>query len=181
MGGKKRNEGYFDGNKFAQDLGALLDGLPSESNRQQVVSQLQTLIQFLSDLKGRLAAIPTLEEATGARKAIDELASLFAQAKSNPVLGAAVGVSKARQRPKPPPVTSEEIDRAKLMMTRFESLPIDQLRTAVNDLSSRDLRAVASALGIRSSQRTSHAALAHQIATKISNTRGYRNLRDGVD
>jgi hypothetical protein len=139
------------------------------------------LIQFLSNLKERFAAIPTRDDATGARKALDELASLFAQAKSNPVLGAAVGVSPARQRAKSSPVTSEEVDRAKLVMAQFESLPTDQLRAAVSELSGRDLKAVGNVLGIRSTQRTSHAALAHQIATKITNTRGYRNLRDGIE
>jgi hypothetical protein len=66
-----------------------------------------------------------------------------------------------------------------LAIERFESLPIDQLRTALSELSGRDLKAVASLLGIRSSQRTSHDALSHQIATKITNTRGYLSLRDG--
>ena len=181
MGGKKRSGGFFDGHKFAQKLGALIDELPSESSRQQVMSQLQALIQFLSDLKGRLAAIPTRDDATAARKALDELASLFAQAKSNPVLGAAVGVSTARQRAKPPTITSQEIDQAKSTIARFELLPIDQLRASLSGLSARDLKAVASILGIRSTQSTSRDSLSHQIATKITNTRGYRSLRDGTE
>ena len=52
---------------------------------------------------------------------------------------------------------------------------------ALNELSARDLKAVASVMGVRSNQRTSRDALAHQIATKITNTRGYRSLRDGAE
>jgi hypothetical protein len=181
MGGKKRGGGFFDGDKFAQNLGALLDELPSESSRQQVVSQLEALIQFLSDLKARLALIPTREDAGAARKALDELAYLFAQAKSNSVLGAAVGIRTARQRAKPQTITSEEIEEAKSAIARFESLPTDQLRGSLSELSGRDLKAVANILGIRSTQRTSRDSLSHQIATKISNTRGYRSLRDGTE
>jgi hypothetical protein len=181
MNGKKRSGGVFDGQKFTRKLAALLDDLPSESSKQQVISQLQALIQFLSDLKERLAAIPTRDDATGARKALDELASLFVQAKSSPVLGIAVGVSTTRQREKQPSITSEEIDQAKSMVGRLESLPIDQLRASLSGLSARDLKGVASILGIRSTQRTSRESLSHQIATKISNTRGYRSLRDGTE
>jgi hypothetical protein len=178
---KKSRRDFFDAQKFAQTLGALIDTLPSEASRQRVVSQLELLIQFLTDLKGRLAAIPTQEDAIRVREALDDLAALFTQAKSNPVLGTAIGVSMAPQRAKPPTITAEEVERAKLVIARFEPLPIDQLRASLAEMSARDLKAVANVLGIRSTQRTSHDALSHQIATKITNTRGYRSLRDGAE
>jgi hypothetical protein len=181
MAEKKPRREFFDATKFVQSLGTLIDALPSEESRQQVVSQLEALIGFLSDLKGRLAAVPTQGDAIGARKALDEVASLFAQVKSNPILSGAIGISTRPQRTKQSTTTTEDIDRAKVAIARFESLPIDQLRTSLSELSARELKAIGNVLGIRSTQRTSHESLSHQIATKITNTRGYRSLRDGTE
>src|SRR5262249_18286365 len=138
MAVKTRRKDLFDAQKFTRSLGALVDALPSEADRQQVLSQLETLIQFLVDLKDRIAAIPTREDASSTSAALDNLALLFAQVKSNPILGAAVGVSTATQRPRPAAITSEEIERAKLAIVHFESLPIDRLRVSLNELSARD-------------------------------------------
>jgi hypothetical protein len=171
----------FDSAKFAQRLGELVDALPSEANRQQIAQQLETLIEFLSGLRERLASIPTQEDAKAVRAALDQLGLLFTQMKSSPILSAAVGMSVASSRPTVPIANPEDIQNAKLAVARLESLPIDQLRVALGQMSSRELKAMAKSIGVRSTQRTSQEALAHQIATKITNTRGYRSLRDGND
>jgi hypothetical protein len=141
---------------------------------------LEALIQFLSELKTRLESIPTYQDAGAARTAVDGLTELFAEAKSNPMLGAAIGIKPAAPRQRPPTITSEEIGRAKSAIARFESLPIDEIRTALDEMSVRDLQGVANAIGIRT-QRLGRETLAHQVATKITNTRGYRSLRDGTN
>jgi hypothetical protein len=179
MTAKKRGA-FFEAEKFTQCLGGVIDALPSDADKQQVVSQLEALIHFLSDLKTRLESIPTHQDAAAARMAVDKLTTLFAEAKSNPVLGAAIGIKAAEARQKPPTVTSEEIGRAKSAIARFESLPIDELRSALDKMSVRDLQGVANAIGIRTA-RTARETLAHQVATKITNTRGYRSLRDGTN
>ena len=48
MAGKKGRRDFFDTQKFAQSLGALIDALPSEANRQQVASRLEILVQHLA-------------------------------------------------------------------------------------------------------------------------------------
>src|SRR5260370_19529829 len=154
MAKKKGSSAFFQAEKFSQSLGGLIDALPSESDRQQVVSQLQILIQFLTTLKTRLETIPTQQDAGAARTAIDKLASLFAEARSNPIIGAAVGIRSTARRSKPPAITSEDIDRAKSAIARFQSLPIYQIRSALDRMSVRDLQAVAKAMGIRTGQRT---------------------------
>jgi hypothetical protein len=111
--------------------------------------------------------------------AIEGLTDLFAEAKSNPLLGAAMNIKPAYPRQKSPTTTSEETNRAKSVIARFESLPIDEIRTALNEMSVRDLQGVANAIGIRP-QRIGRETLAQQVATKITNTRGYRSLRDGT-
>ena len=49
MATQKRGSAFFEAEKFTQRLGELVDALSSEADKQQVVSQLETLIRFLSD------------------------------------------------------------------------------------------------------------------------------------
>ncbi len=181
MGTKKNSKGFFQAQKFAQSVSALIDSLPSETDKQEVVSQLETLIRFLSDIKSHVEAVPSQQGSAAVRVAIDKLASLFEQAKSNPAIGAALGIRAALPRSKETAITPDELERARAQLARFESLPIDELRNVLSEMNARDLKALASAMGIRATQRTAHDALTHQVATKISNTRGYRSLRDGAE
>jgi hypothetical protein len=180
MATKKGRSALFEAQKFAKSLGELIDSLPSDAGKQQIASQLEALIQFLITLKSRLEKIPTQQEAEAARMAVNRLQSLFAEAKSNPVIGAAIGIRTTAPRQKPPTITSEEIESAKLAVARFGSLPIDEIRAALEEMSVRDLQVVANAIGVRTTQRTARESLVHQVATRITNTRGYRALRDGT-
>ena len=76
MAGKIGRKDLFDATKFAQRLGELVDALPSEASRQQTARQLETLIEFLSSLRDRLARIPTQEDAKAVRAALDQLGLL---------------------------------------------------------------------------------------------------------
>jgi len=44
----------------------------------------------------------------------------------------------------------------------------------------RELNGVAALVGIRATRRTSRDELVHQVATKISNFRGYQDLKGGA-
>jgi len=177
---RKSGGAFFQAEKFGKSLGELVDSLPTEANRQEIVSQLGALIQFLSTLKNRLEEIPTQQDAWAARAAIDRLQSLFTQAKSSPILGAALGVKATLPRQRPMAITPEEVERANLAISQFESLTSDELRAALDRMNARDLQAVANAMGMKTTARTAREALVHQVATKITNTRGYRSLRDGT-
>ena len=178
---RRRPSGFFKAQVFTRSFRTLLDSLPSEADRQRTASELDALIQFLTDLKERLTAIPSRDDAIGARAALDRLDAWFAAAKGNPIVAAAIGVKPTAARPKPVPLRSEAIERAKATLARFDPLPIDELRTALNQMAPRELQSVASVIGIRTTQRAAHDAVAHQIATKITNTRGYKSLKEGVD
>jgi hypothetical protein len=181
MATKKHDNTFFNAEKFTQRLGELVDALPSDADKQQAVSQLETLIRFLTDLKTRLEGIPSHQDAGAARAAVDKLRALFVEATSNPVLAAALGIKATEPRQKQPTITSEEVERAKSAVTQFDSLPIDEIRTALERMSVRELQSVANAIGVRATQRTARDTLVHQVATKIANTRGYRSLRDGAN
>jgi hypothetical protein len=177
----KKSGDFFKGLSFTKGLRALLDSLPSESERRQIDAQLQTLIDFLTDLRHRLSNIPSREDAAASRAAVDQLDALFAQAKSNPFLATALGVKVTASRRKPAPVSSDDISRARSTLARLQTLTLHEIRATLNPMARIELQAVASALGIRGTQRSTHESLVQQVATKITNTRGYRSLRDGAD
>lgn len=176
----KRRGAFFEVEKFAQCLKELVDAVPSEEDKQQIASQLETLIHFLNDLKTRLESIPTRQDCEAVRTAIDNLRVLFIEAKSNPVLSAALGIKAATPSPESPKVTSEETEHAKSMLAQISSLTIDEIRSALETMTASDLQSIATALGIRTT-RTARKHLVHHIVAKITNARGYRSLRDGVD
>jgi hypothetical protein len=177
---KRSRATFFEAEKFAKRLGELIDTLPTEEDRNRIASELDVLIQFLTTLKSHLQSVPTQQDALATRSAIDQLRSLFVHAKTNPFLASAFGIKAALPRPKAPAITPEEIERTNLAISKFDSLPIDELRSTLDKMSIRELKAVASAVGVRTSSRTAREALVQHVATKISNTRGYRSLRDGV-
>ena len=176
---KKSRNTFFDAEKFAKSLGDLVSTLPTEPDKERVTSQLDSLIQFLTTLKSNLEHIPTQQDALAVQTAVDTLKSLFSQAKANPIVATAFGLKSSLPRQRPPAITPEEADRATKVISRFEAMPIDELRATLDGMNARDLQAVANAIGMRTNCRTPREGLLHQIATKITNARGYRSLRDG--
>lgn len=178
---KRKSTAFFDAGKFAKSLSELIESLPSREAKEQIDSQLSELIQFINTLQSRVREIPTQQDAATTRIAIKSLENLFLQIKSNPILATATGSKAVSPRQKPLEISQEEIDRANITIARFDSLSIDQLRGALTETNLRELEAIASALGVRTSRRMAREAMVQQIATRITNTRGYRNLRDGTN
>jgi hypothetical protein len=171
---KRSRATFFEAEKFAKGLRELVDTLPTEQERNRIASELEVLIQFLTTLKSHLQGVPTQEDTLATRTAIDQLDSLFVRAKTNPFLASAFGIKSKPPRPKSPAITPEDIERANSAISKFD-------RSTLETMSMRDLQAVAGAVGVRTSSRTTREALVQHVATKITNTRGYRSLRDGTD
>ena len=151
---KRSRATFFEAEKFASRLRELVDTLPTEQDRTRIASELEVLIQFLGMLKSHLQSVPTQQDALATRNAIDQLVSLFVRAKTNPLLASAFGMESKPPRPKSPAITPDEIERANSAISKFDSLPIDQLRSTLEAMDTRDLQAVAGALGVRTSSRT---------------------------
>ena len=176
---RRGGKGSFDADGFVKQLARLVEQLPSAADKQRSAATLDAVIQFLADVKERIVSIPTEDEAKSTKLALDELSALFERAKANPLLAAAIGIRTPVPRTSNTLPSGEEIESAKRAIAQFDELPIDQLRLALENKSLSELKALAMELGVRSTQRTSHEGLSHQIATRITNTRGYRSLRNG--
>jgi hypothetical protein len=175
---------FFRAQKFTQSLRALLESLPSESEKQQIATELDLVIKFLTQVKESVGSLPSQESTGVLGSAIDRLDALFSRARASAPLAAALGLRRADHRAKSLPLTEADTERAKVLLERLEKLPIDELRASLEKTSEtapRDLQAIAALMGIRSTQRSSREALAHQIATKIANAQGYEALRRGTE
>ncbi len=183
MGSRKKSD-FFRAQSFTQSLRALVESLPSESEKQQITSDLDTVINFLNEVKQRVASLPSREGAGNVRSAVDSLDALFARARESAPLAAALGVRPAGRRVRPQPLTEVDSERAKTLLGQMEKLPMDEVRARLENASEtgpRDLQAIAAVMGIRATQRSNRETLVHQIASKIANIRGYETLRRGSD
>jgi DNA primase len=180
----KREGGYLDLKKFATRLRELTEGLPTGTEKAEIRKQFEEIIAFLNQAQRALDGLPTREETDGVRRAVEAFDELAIRAKASPFVAAAIGLVQPRTpRPKAAPLSAEENTRAQALLTQLQSLSIDEMRNHLSNnesVSSREVNAIAALVGIKATRRTSRDELAHQVATKISNFRGYQDLKGGA-
>jgi hypothetical protein len=166
---------------------SLADSLPSQEERRQASGDLETLIGFLRQVQEQLTSLPTMEETAGLREAVRRSEALLERAESDQALRTALGLRSsgggaAKLRAAQP--SAEDTARGQTIMAELESLPVDDIKSRLRDenrYSVAQLRGVAATAGIRSHRKLGRDALAHQIAMKIANFRGYQRLGGEVE
>lgn len=170
----------FKVKSFITGLRQTLGALPTELEKEEIQTSCTELIEFLSDLQKKLNSLPSAETMDGVRETVQRLEDLLTKAETNPTLAAAIGLRRPLSaRRSSTAVTEEEEAKAKKVLANFESLPIDGIRLQLSNersYSVRELRAIASAIGIRSTKNLDRVGLIHRITTKIANYRGYQSL-----
>jgi hypothetical protein len=165
--------------RLLRGLQAALESLPSEQEKQQLVASLDQLRAFIDELRESVVSIPTGEGMGDAKAALEKLEHVYVKAASSPWLAATIGISPKRKA-SARPLSDQEKEEGGRLAQRLENLPTEQVEAKLIDeeqYPARQLRAVAQAFGIRSTKGYSRESLAHQIAMKIANARGYRALR----
>ena len=166
---------------FLGNLRDLTGALPSQAEKETAKAQLQEIIDFMTQMQNALSSVPSREDTENIRHAIERLDDLRMRAKTNPVLAAALGIVATKvSRPTQPAVTPEERSKADALLRNLKDLPIDEMRRRLQSegtVTSRELQEVAKLVGIKGSRRMEREALVHQIVSKISNFRGYQELR----
>ena len=177
--GKSEKQHHKKLQSFLSNLDGLLDSLPSESDKQEVTSGFLKLIEFLTDLKTRLELLPSVEEVSTLRDVVQKIEQSMSRAENDPVLAAAFGLGSPRPRRSESRVSRPPSTETKTLLESLESLPVEEIQSKLqaNTYSLTILRSVASALGIGPAKELGRDALAHQIAMRIANSRGYQHLR----
>jgi hypothetical protein len=168
---------------FLSHLRGILDSLPSDAEKQEIDAALLKLIGFLSDVKARLELVPSAEEVSGLRVAAQRLEQALMSAESDPVLAGVFGLARPPARRRQSRAGGEEISEAgKAALEALQALSIDEIRSKLQSDSypMATLRSVASAVGLRPTKGLGREALAHQVAMRIANARGYERLRGEV-
>lgn len=177
-----RSENRYTGLRaFLGSLRDLTGALPSRAEKETAKAQLQEIIDFLAQMQNALSSVPSREDTENVEHAIERLDDLRMRARTNGALAAALGIVAPKvSRPTQPPVTPEERSKADALFRDLRELPIDEMRRLLQSegaVTSRELQEVAKLVGIKGSRRMEREALVHQIASKISNYRGYQELR----
>lgn len=164
-------------------LQTALESLPTEQEKQQLVDSLEQLRSFIDELGKSVASIPTAETMADARTALERLERVYVKANTSPWLAATIGGRPgSKRRSDTRPLSDDEKQEGQRLAQELSELPTDQVEAKLldeNQYPGRYLRAVAQVFGIRSTKGFSRESLAHQIAMKVANARGYRALRGG--
>lgn len=142
------------------------------------------LIDFLNDLKDKLNSLPSAEDMEAVKRTIDKVEDLLIRAETNPSLGVALGLRrKPLAKGGRPEATEDESLRARRVLDTFESLSVDEIELRLANehaYSVRELRAIASVLGVRPTKGLDRLGLLRRITTKIANYRGYQSLSGSI-
>ena len=161
-----------------EQLKNLVASLPTEGEKQEIRNHLDAVASFFSGMRQILDAFPTATHISDVQAAATRLTEILDRIEASPQVASMLGIRRQVARARMLQPSEAEITNAKSELTRLRSLPVDQIR---QDLlgpshSPSTLRAVAAALGIKTDNRISRDAMAHQIAMSIANYRGYEQL-----
>lgn len=174
-----RPGGYRSLASLVTKLRALVESLPSEGDREWVRESIDTVVGFLIEFREAFAKLPTQEDAASVRESLGKLNEFVMRAQNDPVFSTVLGFrTKARGQGSQAIARTVDATHAKALLEKLESLPVDEIRRMLetDQYTMSELRGVAAQVGIRSTGRLSRESLVHQIAMKIANFRGYRQL-----
>lgn len=161
-------------------LSQLIHSLPTAEEKRQVLNALNQLAVFLGEVQGAFERLPSSEDADGVKKSLEKLEALQASVDQRSALATFLKPRRPTTGSRDRPLTEPEKERGSKLLDRLMSMRTESVDLLLEDDSQcpwRDLRAVAFALGIRSSKGFNRDSLVHQISTKVANARGYRVLR----
>ena len=157
------------------------ESLPTSEDRQIMANSLAELSAYLEHVQREVLTIPAREDVASLIEVVNKLDELLQRAEANPIAARALGMEKPIKRISRPPTTVVDQERVQSLLSRFESMTVDQIREALRDdslCSLTELRAIALALGLRTQGRMGRDALAQKFLTHIANARGYQSLSE---
>lgn len=180
--GTKNKQAPRDFIGFITHLQSMIDTLPTNAEKLEIETNFNNLILFLEDIRNKITAVPSVENINEVTQSLQAFEDLFKKAELNPILSSALGLSHRLPKKKKPAkssMTEEDTLRARNALSELELLPIDSIRTILSNeaaYSLSELRNLAVLNGFRSVDKLSRESLIHQIAMKIANYRGYKQL-----
>lgn len=177
---KSKVADFMKAKEFLARLQDTIQFLPTEAEKRQAKERLAALVGFLGTLQDAVAAMPTTDDLRQINEALAWLQGLFSKAVANPVLAGLAPAPRSRKGRKGVQAGAEmDHAGARVDVDTFKALPAEEIRSRLADQARYSLsriRGMAAVLGIGGAERLSRESLAHQVATKIANYRGYETL-----
>ena len=177
-----KRESHYSTEALFKGLKALLNSLPSEDEKKELIQTLNEVQSFLDEIRRLVEAVPTMESSRELSEGLSRLDILVERANRDTGLRKLLGLrgstaSGARRVPGPDDSDSRALN-LKQELTQLDTSEVktflEQLREPLSVLTK-----LANLLGIRTRSKERKADLIQRMATHIENQRGYRLLRTG--
>ena len=177
-----KRESHYSTEALFKGLKALLNSLPSEEEKTELIRTLNEAQSFLDEVRLLVEAVPTMESSRELSEGLSRLDILVERANRDTGLRKLLGLrgstaSGARRVPGPDDSDSRALN-LKQELTQLDTSEVktflEQLREPLSVLTK-----LANLLGMRTRSKERKADLIQRMATHIENQRGYRLLRTG--
>ena len=174
----KRRAMAGSSNLFVQ-LARTLDCLPSAEERDRLLAGFAVIRALVERLEQSFQVLPS-DRRRASSSGCRSFRAFMGKLDSDPVLARRGSGRRIPTGSRPrAPRSSEEVGAdVATAIDALSMMPVDDARTelAGDRYSIAAIRRIAAVLGIRGASRLTREALAHQIAMKLANYRGYKRL-----
>lgn len=159
----------------------MVDSLPTEENKANMLREIDLFIKYLNEAKERLTSFPSTNEMKVASQIIERLGNFISLAEQNDSLSKALGSTKHSKLMFNKSLSHQRGD-LRIITEELKNLSVDELTERLDNnktFSVPILKQIAAEYGIRLSSRDSRNMIIQRISKKLSNLRGYELLRKG--
>ena len=164
--------------KFIKELDQLMDAMPTDEERRNVVSSIENLIKFLKDLEMKVEALPGNSKRDEIKKAAQVICAFLEDACADPlkasILGLTIVKTHARRKKAATFLNEEELQKA---VKEIELTPNSELTAKLMMYSKRQLISLGKKFHTHVTEKMSKVDIVNKIAKSLENMRGYELLR----
>ena len=175
----KRKSQAYPLETLLKGLRGLLDSLPTEDEKRELLRTLQEGQQFLEDMRLLVEAVPTMESSQELAVGLSRLNSLSDRAQQDPQLRRFLGIRNRTGGAKRASVArnGDVQEQVKHLVAVVSESETQEVPTLLERESIAVLKDLAGHFGIRTRSKERKMELVGRIATHVENQRGYALLR----
>jgi hypothetical protein len=174
-GGKKMKRIWPQ--EFIKGIGQIVEKIPTDEERRNIIKSIDELIRFLQDLEKKLEAMPTDSKRQEIKRAAQAIYSFLEEARADPLKASILGLSifaKTKGRKAPVILNEEELQKA---VREIESTPVPELTTKLMAYNKPQLIYLGKKFHTHVTEKMSKVDIVNKIAKSLENVRGYELLR----
>lgn len=164
--------------KFIKELDQLMDIVPTDEERRNIVASIESLIKFLDELKRKVEAIPEDFKRAEIKKAAQVICAFLEEARADPlkasILGLTKGKARLRHEKAAPFISEEELQK---VVKEIESTPTSELTAKLMTYNKQQLILLGKKFHTHVTEKMSKIDMINKIAKSLENMRGYELLR----